>query len=462
MPSFDLGKVVRVTRVLAAGTPTAYRISQELLEGYHRQGYAVYLKPSAAPALDCPGLLEAQFSKADGTQVSASVQLTPGVPVGGLRQTEVDVALAGQVVVGGAKGMFASASLVRKIAREKLVEYLDRILADVPAEAATPPPSPEESLESVPEAPNAEEEGAEEEGAEEERGDGEDQRTGEGEGPSSDTAGGGQSEAARSAREAELAAHDAEIARIEAEVLAAEAKLALQQAEVDSLEAEVAAEEAAANSEQLGGAAQSTRSEGLSSSPDILDADAVAPQAGQDALDLSHEEMLEQIERDVALAEAEIDEALASMSPEELVAYEAAQAEPQDPFAAVGDFGAAAAEALLSATSGAFAAAEALIDAGARALSGESSAQARETDLPPPEPLPPAERPPAPESLPRSERPPAAEPIPAPEPIPAAAPPSDSADVEVRLATVKDLFDRGLISEDEFRAKKSELLERFF
>lgn len=379
MGSFDLGRAVQVTRVVAAGTPTAYRVSQELLKSYHRQGFAVHVRPSEAPELDHPSLLEGEFSKSDGTRVSAVVRLTPGVPASGYRQTEVYVELSGRVVVGGAKGMFASASMVQRIAREKLEGYLDEVLAGVPPELATPPAASEAPAEvdaSQPEPAALDE----------------------------------------ATREAELARHDSEIARIEAEVLAAEAKLAEKQAEVAALEAEVAAEDAARE---------------------------VSP-------DRSHDEVLDGIEQEITEAEAEIERAEGGSD---------ADSEPRngsvDPLEAVGAFGTAAAEALVSATSDALAAAEALVDAGARVFAGQSSSLTRETDLPPPEPLPPSERPPAPEPLPSAERPPA------PEAIPPAAAIPPAGELEERLARVKALFEKELISEEEFRAKKAELLERY-
>jgi putative oligomerization/nucleic acid binding protein len=394
MGSFDLGQAVRVTRVVAAGTPTAYRISQELLASYHRRGFAVHVRPCDEPELDHPSRLEGEFSKSDGTRVSAVVSLTPGVPVDGYRQTEVDVRLSGKVVVGGAKGMFATAPMVQKIAREKLEGYLDQVLAGVPPEAATPAqasapqPEPERKPESEP-APTATENAEVVEPM------------------ASGT------RTARLEHEADLARHDSEIARIEAEVLAAEAKLAEKQAEVEALEAEVAAEEASGRPPTTPPAPDTAPPQRAAPPPEPLPPDPSEPDPSD---------------------------------PEPV----------SDPLAAIGAFGTVAAEALVSATSDALAAAEALVDAGARVFSGQSESLTRETDLPAPEPLPPAEAPPAPEPLPSAERPPEPEPIPAPEAIPPAN------DLEERLAKVKSLFDKGLISEDEYRAKKSELLERHF
>ena len=440
MGSFDLGQAVRVTRVVSAGTPTAHSVSLELLESYHRRGYAVHVRPCEEPELDQPCLLEGEFSKSDGTRVSASVRLTPGVPNQGYRQTEVDVRLKGKVVVGGAKGMFASAPMVQRIAREKLEGYLDQVLAGVPPEPATPSaeatPAPAEATEPEAPEPEATEPGATEREATEpeatereatEREATEPEAT-EPEAtepkpaaPVGEAASGGGAEAASRQREAEVARHDSEIARIEAEVLAAEAKLAEKQAEVAALEAEVAAEEAAEEAASAHGAPpQSTAT---------------------DALDAEHEETLKRLEENMARLEAEIQEA-----------------EGEGPLDAVGAFGSAAAEAFVSATNDALALAEALVASGARVFGGQSEALTRETDLPPAEPLPPSAAPPAPEAFPNSERPPEPESIPAPEPIPA----PGASDLEERLARVKDLFDKGLISEAEFRTKKTELLERFF
>jgi len=416
MASFDLGTAVRVTRVVAAGTPTAYRVSQDLLQSYHRRGYAVHVRPCEEPELDHPCLLEGEFSKSDGTRVSATVALTPGVPAGGYRQTQVDVRLKGRVVVGGAKGMFATAPMVQKIAREKLEGYLDQVLAGVPPEAATPPPSEE-----APPPEPAEEEPAEEASA----APAEDAPPAEVQAEPADSPA-DPAESASLQRAAEVARHDSEIARIEAEVLAAEAKLAEKQAEVEALEAEVAAEDAAQASSQ-------------------------AASRPASSLDSDHDAVLERIERDIASSEAAVREATGTEAPER-------QPEVEGPFDAVGAFGTAAAEALVSATSDALSLAESLVGAGARVFGGQSEALTRETDLPPPEPLPPAEPPPAPDALPSSERPPE------PDPIPAAKAPSPArdSDLEERLAKVKGLFDKGLISEEEYRTKKTELLERFF
>ncbi|MBL4848121.1 MAG: hypothetical protein JKY65_21605 [Planctomycetes bacterium] len=146
-----------MTRVVSAGTPTAYRVSQELVESYRARGFSVELVPGAAPEEGESTLIEGQLTNAEGTKISATVRLTAGIPVDGLSQTEVDVFLAGHVVLGGMQGMLANASTVRRIARDKLAGYLDSVLAGVPPESApeADAPAPEVVEAPAPEAVDA-------------------------------------------------------------------------------------------------------------------------------------------------------------------------------------------------------------------------------------------------------------------------------------------------------------------
>lgn len=116
MARFKLGNRVAVRRELPWSPQTSYGICRELLAGYEAQGFTVDFEEEAPPER-----VEAQLTRGDGTRLTASVQLALGD--GG---ASLELSLRGTVVVGGAKGMFATDSIVRKTALERLESYLDK------------------------------------------------------------------------------------------------------------------------------------------------------------------------------------------------------------------------------------------------------------------------------------------------------------------------------------------------
>lgn len=133
MPMFDLGTHLDVEREIPVGAETAYRIAGELVERYANEGLDVRLDESQAPER-----LIARFRHPKGTAIAATVDLTPTGPA----TIRLKMHLQGKVFVGGMQGMLASDGLVRKIARDKLSEQLDRILTTIEPEEP-PPPAPE-------------------------------------------------------------------------------------------------------------------------------------------------------------------------------------------------------------------------------------------------------------------------------------------------------------------------------
>ena len=160
MAKLDLGDDLTVERDVPLGTSRAYALCRQVVVGYEGLGYQVAFEEEHPPE----SLTAVITGK--GALIGVEVQVTPSE-----RSSHLHIELRGHVQVTGMQAMLATAPMVREMAREKLVAFLDATIADVesleiqsrpassgpqldPEPELEPPLTKEESAGSVPAAPS--------------------------------------------------------------------------------------------------------------------------------------------------------------------------------------------------------------------------------------------------------------------------------------------------------------------
>ena len=130
MAKFDLGEII-VAREVPVGPTQAYRLSRRILEGYEGMGYQVAFEDEQPPRS-----MRARIG-GKGTNISTRVDVEQRGDM-----TAVTIVLAGKVEVTGAKAMFATPPMVKKIARQKLEGLVDVTFHNVEREPETSAAAP--------------------------------------------------------------------------------------------------------------------------------------------------------------------------------------------------------------------------------------------------------------------------------------------------------------------------------